>query len=52
MKKCAMKMKERKKQRKNDVRIGKNIIDGRRTLIGQAKKTCAMDINELQVDDC
>ena len=30
----------------------KNIIDGRRAFIRYAQKTRAMDINQLQIDDC
>ena len=46
-KKCAMKMKHTKKKPH-----ACNFIDGRREFIGQAWKTRAMDINDLQVDDC
>ena len=46
-KKCAMKMKQRKKRRAR-----KNIIDGRSPFIRYAQKTHAMDINQLQIDDC
>ena len=42
---------ERNKEEKNDARY-KNIIDGRRAFIGYLWKTHAMDINQLQVDDC
>ena len=49
-KKCAMKIKQRKK----DVCI-KNLMllmDRRREFIEHAWETHAMDINKLQVDDC
>ena len=46
-KKCAMKMKETMKKR-----CVHNNIDRRRPFIGYLCKTCAMDINQLQVDDC
>ena len=40
-----------KQRKKNDTRV-KNIIDGRRAFIRYTQKTCAMDINQLQIDDC
>ena len=43
---------ERNKQRKKKRRARKNIIDGRRAFIGYLRKTRAMDINQLQLDDC
>ena len=49
-KKCAMKMKQRNKEKKRRTR--KNIIDGRRPFIRYAQKIRAMDINQLQIDDC
>ena len=50
-KKCAMKMKETNKEEKKR-RARKNIIDERRAFIGYLRKTRAMDINQLQLDDC
>ena len=49
-----MKMKQRNKQRNKEKkqRARKNIIDGRRPFIRYAQKTRAMDINQLQNDDC
>ena len=49
-KKCVMKMKQRNKENKRHA--CKNIIDGRRPFIRYAQKTRAMDINQLQIDDC
>ena len=46
-----MKMKETNKEEKKR-RARKNIIDGRRAFIGYLRKTRAMDINQLQLDDC
>ena len=43
--------KETKKQRKKKRRACKNIIDGRRPFIRDARKTRAMDINQLQTND-
>ena len=43
---------ETKKQRRKKRRARKNIIDGRRAFIRYAQKTRAMDINQLQIDDC
>ena len=45
-KKCAMKMKERKK---NDGRL--NIFDYRKEFIRRVRKTRVMDIKRLQVND-
>ena len=42
---------ERNKEEKKR-RARKNIIDGRRAFIGYLRKTRAMDINQLQLDDC
>ena len=44
-------MKETNKEEKKR-RARKNIIDGRRAFIGYLWKTRAMDINQLQLDDC
>ena len=41
---------ERNKEKKRCAR--KNIIDGRKAFIGYLGKTHAMDINQLQLDDC
>ena len=49
MKKCAIKMKQRNMKKR---RPHKNIIDGRRAFIRYEQKTRAMNINQLQIDDC
>ena len=49
-KKCAMKMKERNKQRKKQ-RVPKIFFDGRNEFIRRVRKTRVMDIKQLQVND-
>ena len=48
-KKCAMKMKQRNKQEKNDAR--KNVIDGWKPFIGRIRKTSENDLDKLRVND-
>ena len=50
-KKCAMKMKQRNKERKKKQRACKNVIDGRKHFIGRLRKTDENDLDKLRVNN-
>ena len=47
-----MKTKQKNKQRKNDMHVKMFLVEGGNLYVRHVWKTHAVDINELQVDDC